>query len=142
MIKAIKSIKASDITIRMIRIIAITALVFAVLGAAFCVYRSLSPFPFILGTLLGAALTAVKLVMLERAIEKAVLMDEEKTAGNYIRLQYLFRLLLTGILLVLGALVPFISLWGVAAGLITLQIALFGVKRSLNDDDSKQDEKA
>lgn len=62
--------------------------------------------------------------MLERAVDRALGMDKKK-AGNYVSLQQLFRLFVTGVVLFTGAVVPQVSLWGVAAGIIAFQLALY-----------------
>ncbi|MGF7145198.1 cell division protein FtsX [Anaerotaenia torta] len=90
-------------------------------------YRSLSCLPFIWGALLGAAVSIAKVFLLERAVNQAVNM-EKKTASGYIQLQHLLRLLLTGAVLMLAALVPAISLWGAAAGIMTYQIGIYLIR--------------
>lgn len=108
-------------------------LLFAI-GIAY--YRSLAFFPFALGAALGVAASALKVVMLDRAIKKAVKM-EATAAGNYIGIQNFLRLLLTGLALVLSAVLPFINIWGAAAGVISLQVALYFVKNSGNREEKE-----
>lgn len=118
--------KISKTSKSIMQVIAILALVFAVAGAIY--YRSLEMFPFVFGVALGAALNVGKLFLLERVVDKCVSM-EKQAATNYIRLQYLLRFFLTGIVLAVSAVAPFINLWGTAAGILTLQIASFFAKR-------------
>ena len=73
--------------------------------------------------------------MLDRAVGKAVQMQQGKVS-NYIRLQHFARFLLTGAVFALAALVPFLNIWGAAAGILTLQFAVFFAKRF---PDGKQD---
>ncbi|MGI6161247.1 MAG: ATP synthase subunit I [Christensenellales bacterium] len=115
----------SDLSKKMIKTIGILLLIIIAAGAAF--YRSLDVLPFALGAVLGAAVSALKVILLERAIDKALKM-ETKAADNYIRLQHFLRLLLTGAVLMLAVFVPFINLWGAAAGIITFQIAVYLLK--------------
>lgn len=114
--------KVSPLAKRMIiTIVGISAL-FVV--ASFIYYRSLAFLPFLLGALLGTGVSIWKVFVLERAVDRALGMDKKK-AGNYVSLQQLFRLLVTGVVLFIGAVVPQVSLWGVAAGIIAFQLALY-----------------
>lgn len=90
-------------------------------------YRSMDFLPFMFGACLGSAASIAKVFMLESAIDKALAM-EQKRAGVYIGAQHLLRFLLSGAALLLGALVPQISLWGVVVGILAYQIAIFNVK--------------
>ena len=114
--------KVSPLAKRMIiTIVGISAL-FVV--ASFIYYRSLAFLPFLLGALLGTGVSIWKVFVLERAVDRALGMDKRK-AGNYVSLQQLFRLFVTGVVLFTGAVVPQVSLWGVAAGIIAFQLALY-----------------
>lgn len=90
-------------------------------------YRSLDCLPFIIGALLGCAVSIAKVILLARAVDKSLEKDT-KTAGNYVRLQHFLRLLLTGAVLLLAALVPGINLWGAAAGVLSFQVAIYLLK--------------
>jgi len=118
--------RLSDIAKRMMAVMG--AMLLLLIAASAVYYRSMAFLPFALGALLGVALNALKVRMLDRAVGKAVDMDGAR-AGGYIRGQHFLRFLLTGLVFVLAALVPFISLWGAAAGVLTLQVALFFLKR-------------
>lgn len=95
--------------------------------ASIIYYRSLGFLPFLFGICLGSAVSIAKVFLLDRAVDKALTM-EDKHASNYVGLQHLLRLLLSGLVLVLGALVPQISLWGVVAGILAFQLAVYSVK--------------
>jgi len=110
---------------RMIKIISV--LLAVMIAAAIIYYRSLECLPFILGALLGSATSIVKVLLLEQSVDKALGMDRKK-AGTYMSFQYFLRLGLTGMVLLLGALLSSISLWGVAAGILSFQIAVYGLK--------------
>ncbi|WP_373790570.1 ATP synthase subunit I [Jeotgalibaca porci] len=114
--------KVSPLAKRMIITIVGIAALFVV--ASFVYYRSLAFLPFLLGTLLGTGVSIWKVFVLERAVDRALGMDKKK-AGNYVSLQQLFRLFVTGVVLFTGAVVPQVSLWGVAAGIIAFQLALY-----------------
>ena len=105
-------------------IIGVSALVLIAGSAVF--YRSLLFLPFALGVFLTCALNCLKVVMLERAVEKA--MDKGSGAKGYMGLQYLLRFLLTGIVLALAATQDFISLWGAIAGIFTFPVAALSLK--------------
>lgn len=109
----------------MIFTIGILTLVF--IAASVIYYRSPDCLPFVFGVLLGSAASIVKVMLLERAVDKALGM-EKTSAGNYVRLQHILRLAFTGAVLVLAALVPAISLWGAVAGVFSFQIALYCLK--------------
>jgi len=117
--------KLSYLAKRMIFTILIIALV-CILGSAIY-YRSLDFIPFLLGVILGSVVSIAKVFLLERAVDKALSM-EQKRAGNYVSIQHLLRLMLSGVVLFLGAIVPQISLWGVAAGIFAFQLAVYNVK--------------
>lgn len=91
---------------------------------SFIYYRSSAFLPFLLGTLLGTGVSIWKVFVLERAVDRALGMDKKK-AGNYVSLQQLFRLFVTGVVLFVGAVVPQVNLWGVAAGIMAFQLALY-----------------
>jgi hypothetical protein len=119
--------KQSDLGKKMIRTICVLSLLFMAASAAY--YRSPACLPFVLGTLLGALASSVKVAALDRAVDRALEM-ESKSAGRYVRVQHLLRLFLTGAVLVAAALVPAISLWGAVAGIFAFQIAVYIVNFS------------
>lgn len=90
-------------------------------------YRSMASIPFVLGVLVGSAVSIVKVFLLERTVDKAITMDIGK-AGGYVSLQHVLRLLFSGAALYMGAVVPHISLWGVAAGILAFQLAVYNIK--------------
>ena len=114
--------KLHDIAKKIILAIGVSSLVIIAAGGAY--YRSSLVFPFAGGVFLTSALNVLKVIMLGRNIERAVDM-ESKEAENFIRFQLFLRFLLTGLVLLIAVKTPFISLWGAAAGIFTLKIALF-----------------
>ncbi|MGI5935875.1 MAG: ATP synthase subunit I [Oscillospiraceae bacterium] len=117
--------KLSEVAKRMILTIGILTLLF--IAAAAVYYRSPDCLPFVFGALLGSATSIAKVILLERAVDRALGMEKDR-AGNYVRLQHLLRLALSGAVLVLAALVPNISLWGAVAGILSFQISLYTLK--------------
>ena len=117
---------------KMIQVIGLSAVVIIVGGAA--IYRSLEAVYFAFGVVLTSALNAIKVVLLERTVRKAVDIEEPDAGKNYVRLQYLLRYFLTGAVLLAVGLVtayakpPFINIWGAIAGIFTLQISVIVVR--------------
>lgn len=110
-----------------------TILIIAIIGIAGSAlyYRSLEFLPFLWGVILGSAASIVKVILLDRAVDKALSM-EKKRAGNFVGLQHLLRLVLSGAVLVLGAVVPQINLWGVVVGILAFQLAVYNVRNVKN----------
>ncbi len=97
------------------------------MAASALYYRSSACLPFILGVVLGSAASVANVVLLRRSVDR-VTATEKKPASGYVQLQHLLRLSLMGAVLVLAALVPAISLWGAAAGVMAYQIAIYSIK--------------
>jgi len=91
----------------------------------FLAYRFEGPIPFGVGLLLGCALSAAKVVLLERSLNRAVDLGADK-AKNYARFQMVLRYGLT-IVVVLGAVFfrQAVGLFGIIAGLLSLQLASY-----------------
>ena len=125
---------------RMILVIGISVLVLIVAGVL--IYRSLEALYFAFGVILTSSLNVLKIIMLERTVNKVVGMDEPDAGKNYVRLQYLLRYILTGAVLLAAGLIsvyvhpPFINIWGAVAGIFTLQIAVISV-RAMRMDENK-----
>lgn len=117
--------KISDLAKRMITGILIISLIFII--GSIIYYRSLGFLPFLLGIILGSAASVIKIFLLERAIDMALSMKKEQ-ASKYVVFQHILRLLLTGLVLFLGAVVPGISLWGVVTGILSFQLSVYSVK--------------
>ena len=103
--------------------------------ASIVYYRSLAFLPFAVGALIGVATNVLKVFLLDRSLQKFITMEKDK-ATNYIILQNLLRFLLAGVVLVLSAVLPFISLWGAAAGILTWPIATRIMSYVLNREKS------
>ena len=99
--------------------------VFAVAGLliiAFA-YPFERPLPYLLGLLLGCALSAVKVVLMEKSIGKSLDM-EGKSAKNYAGLMVTLRYLLTfAVLAAVFLLKGVFGVFGVVLGLLSLQLA-------------------
>ncbi len=119
--------KLTPLAKKMIIIICVLMLVF--IAASIIYYRSLACLPFIYGCLLGSALSSYKVILLDKAVDKALGL-EQKTADNYVKLQHLLRFFLSAAVLVAAALVPEISLWGAVAGVFSFQLSLYVLRFS------------
>lgn len=117
--------KLSDLAKRMIWTILIIGFVFIIGSVIY--YRSLDFLPFFFGVSLGSVVSIVKVFLLDNTVNKALSMDKTG-AGKYVSLQYFIRFFLTGVVLYIGAVVPDINLWGVAAEVIAFQLATYGIK--------------
>lgn len=115
----------SDIAKRMIKNILIIGLVFIVGSIVF--HRYLEFIPFLLGIILGLLASIAKVFMLDRAVDKAIKMEKNQ-AAKYITLQNILRLFVSGLALIIGALVARINLWGVVVGVLALSFATYGEK--------------
>jgi len=82
----------------MIRMVVVAALVIIVIGAVF--YRSLAAVPFALGVMVTSGLNIIKVRMLEQTVRRVVKMDDQEAGKNVVRLQYLLRYFITGVVLV------------------------------------------
>jgi len=117
---------------KMIFVICMAALAIMVFGAL--IYRSLEAIYFAIGVMLTSALNILKVLLLERTVKKAVDMEDPDVGKNYVRLQYLLRYFLTGLVLLAVGLVstyvepPFINIWGAVTGIFTLQISVIIVR--------------
>ncbi len=127
--------KISSIAKKMIYIILIIA--FVSILASVIYYRSLGFIPFFIGVLLGSTVSIFKVLLLEHTVDKALTM-EQKRAGVYVSLQHLLRLLASGIVLAVGAIVEQIDLWGVVIGILAYQLAVYGCKFTTKDTDKNK----
>lgn len=77
-----------------------------------------------LGILFGLLFSLLKLKLMENTFSKALKLPEHK-AKNYATFHYMIRYLLTGIVLIISALEPSISLFGVFFGLFSMKIGAY-----------------
>lgn len=76
------------------------------------------------GVALGTAVSVLKVVMLEKTLNKAVDMSPED-AKNYTRSRYTFRMVLTIALVVVAIKIPYINVIGLIVGLLLIQPAVY-----------------
>ena len=130
----------SDIARKML--IAIVVIALAGILVSLIYYRSLDVLPFLFGTLLGTAFSVAKVFLLDHTVDKALAMESAK-AGGYVTGQHILRMVLSAAALLIGALVPGISIWGAALGILAFQFALYAVRLTGNykmqPDENKQE---
>jgi len=90
-------------TVHMTRMVLLSALLIIVIGVV--IYRSLAALPFAFGVIITSCLNIMKIRMLEQTVRKVIEMDDPEAGKNVVRLRYLLRYFLTGIVLVAVGLV-------------------------------------
>jgi len=85
------------------RMVIAAAAVIIIIAAV--VYRSFAIIPFALGVIISSGFNIFKLRMLEMTVHKVLIMDDVEAGKNTVRLQYLIRYFLTGVVLVAVALI-------------------------------------
>lgn len=123
--------KLSKIAKKLIMWIGVIALVCVLISIIY--YRSWGFLPFLYGALVGTVASVLRVMLLDRAVNQAVTMDKKK-AGGYITMQNLLRFVVSGAALLLGALWEPISLWGVVAGVLAFQFALYCLKHDYAEE--------
>lgn len=89
------------------------------------------------GLAFGTIITLLKTVLLERTVNKALDMNKHK-ADSYMRLHYMLRYTITGVVLVVAALEDSISLIGLIIGLLAMRPAVYIVSWRMNNNQKKQ----
>jgi len=117
-------VKLSNTAKKMMMVVLILVGVFILASAVY--YRSFAFLPFAIGAILGGGLNVVKIFLLNSIVEKTVAGDIGVTTRSFYG-QYFFRFFLTIAVLALAVWVPFISLWGAAAGIVTFPIAAYSM---------------
>ena len=118
--------KMANKMIRTILIVAGIALVISIIY-----YRSLAFLPFLFGVVLGALSSIVKVILLDRTVNKAVSM-EKKAAQRYVSRQQLVRMLVSAVPLLIGAFVDGVSIWGAVVGVLAYQLGAYSTRSLLS----------
>lgn len=117
--------KLSKVAQRMVQTILILSVIVLLISLLF---RSYIEFvPLLLGLTLGSGTSILKVILLDKAVDKSLTMDKKK-ATNYVSLQHMLRLFLTAVVLFVGAVVDGINLWGVVIGVLAYQLAAYSTK--------------
>jgi len=85
----------------MIKMVFISALIIIAAGVVYYIATNqfLAVIPFALGVMASSGLNIFKLRMLERTVQKVIYMDDQEAGKNIVRLQYLLRYFMTGVVL-------------------------------------------
>jgi len=130
--------KISRTSKNIIIMIGLAALAFIIAGIIF--HRSIHALYFAIGVILTSSLNVGKVFLLEKTVNNTLELKDENAGKNYVKLQFLFRYVLTALVLLGVGLInlyfdpPFISIWGTIAGMFTLQIAVIIVRHWKLDD--------
>lgn len=102
------------------------------------IYQFERPLPYALGLLLGCILSAVKVVLLEKALDRSVDM-EGKTAQGYASLMAALRYMLTiGVFLLVFFFRDVFGLFGAIIGVLSLQISAYITGHIINKRSSAE----
>ncbi len=116
----------SDTAKALIRNVVIYCFIILIIFALFSYNDIDSIIVFGTGLLFGALLVIFKIVLLEKNIKKAVEFNESR-ANNYMRLHFLARYVLTGVVLLVAGLNPRVGLMGTVLALFTLHISAYTI---------------
>lgn len=100
----------------------------------FIYYRTASALPFVLGIILGSITSLFRVFILEITVNNIVYKNKNK---NFAQFSHLGRLFLVFIVLLIGALVDGVSLFGVIIGIFSYQIATYSLFISENKNNRK-----
>lgn len=104
--------------------IPVSMIIFSLIVYIIGIFIATDKMSWTLGIAFGLIFSLLKLKLMEKTIHKAVLLPPAK-AKNYANAQYMLRYLLTGVVLVVAALEPSISLLGVFFGLLSMKVGAY-----------------
>lgn len=111
---------------RMVGVVLIVGLLGSIAGLAY--YRSVKALPYLLGLGLGSVASLIRVILLERTVNKVIY--ENKSKG-IVQMSHLGRLAIAFIAMLMGALVEGISLVGVIVGVFSYQLASYSLGAGL-----------
>ena len=118
--------KLSPMAKKIAGMICVLALVFILISVVF--FRSWEFWPFAVGVLMGAVFSLVRIILLDRSVDRAIAKGTSFKKSTAV-LQSLLRLILAALILILAAISGFPSmLWGTGAGILTMPLAAFSMK--------------
>lgn len=82
-----------------------------------------NPKPLVLGYIFGVSVNILTFKLMEKSVERAVTMEPSKAYGYSVK-QYLIRYCIYAIVLVVGALADYLSIFTVVLGLFTIKIII------------------
>ncbi len=105
-------------------LVPVTMMIFSLIVYIIGIFITTDKVGWTVGIAFGLIFSLLKLKLMEKTISKAILLPPEK-AKNYANAQYMLRYVLTGIVLVVAALEPSISLIGVFFGLLSMKVGAY-----------------
>ena len=85
-----------------------------------------NPKPLVLGYIFGVSVNILTFKLMEKSVERAVTMEPSKAYGYSVK-QYMIRYLIYAIVLVVGALADYLSIFTVVLGLFTIKIVILSL---------------
>jgi len=104
---------------RILKILLIVVLV--IIGLAFSFLEN--PKPFVLGVIFGAAISGLNFYELGNTLRSAVNMSPEKAQG-FTALKYFLRYIVTGVVIFISIVAPYINVLGTIVGLAILKLII------------------
>lgn len=77
------------------------------------------------GLALGGTFSVIKVVMMEKSLNKIAEAGEEKQAKGMGQMYFVIRFILTAVVLVAAALLSFVGIFGTIAGILSLKVAAY-----------------
>jgi len=114
----------------MILVICILVVVFITAAViASTIFDTFEFLPFSIGVLMGGGVNLVKVILLDRLVERTIRDASAGITKTRFRAQYFLRFVLTGLVLLAAALIPSspLVLWGAAAGVMTFPLAAYSM---------------
>ena len=119
----------SDTAKALIKGIIILSAIGMAAGIAVCILIGANPLFYAIGLAIGVIMSVAKVIMLERAIGKVILLEEKNQARNSMRMAYMSRLMLTAVLLFVALFFfELTGLAGAAVGTLALTLSAYGIK--------------
>ena len=119
--------KLSKIANKMIRVVVICSLLITAMGAVLTALKISKFVPIVLGVILGSTVSILRVVMIDRTVKKLTSMETENPSG-YVSLQHILRFVVSGVIMTIAAVVPFINTYSAAAGVLSFQAATMSVR--------------
>lgn len=85
-----------------------------------------NPKPLVLGYIFGVSVNILTFKLMEKSVERAVTMEPSKAYGYSVK-QYLIRYCIYAIVLTVGALADYLSIFTVVLGLFTIKIVILSL---------------
>ena len=120
--------KPSGMAKKMIGIVCVLVVLFIVAAAiASIIFDWVEFVPFTIGVLMGGGVNVIRILLLDRLVEKTAADASVGVTTNRFTVQFLLRFVLTVVVLLVAALVPSspLVLWGAAAGVITFPLSAY-----------------